>query len=144
DGYTWRRIAGNGPLPGRGTYNVVVTDAIPVELTFSAFTDDLAVGVTATYTSLVGNPNFSGYIKWTIPVMLKGEKADLSYKAIANTTCPAPGINFINAGWIWSDVDSPDSSAVPLRITCNPVPPTPPVETSLDKTADKDIVDVGD
>jgi uncharacterized repeat protein (TIGR01451 family) len=144
DGYTWRRIAGLGPLPGRETYNVVVTDSIPKELTFSAFNDNMADGIAATYTALTGNPKFSGYIKWSIPVMLTGDQEDLSYKAIANTTCPSADRNFINTGWIWSDVDSPDSSSVALKITCNPVPPTPPVETSLDKTANKTSVVVGD
>jgi uncharacterized repeat protein (TIGR01451 family) len=144
DGYTWRRIAGLGPLPGRETYNVVVTDSIPKELTFNSFTDNTAVGITATYTALAANPKFSGYIKWTIPVMLTGETGDLAYKATANTTCPSADRNFINTGWIWSDVDSPDSSSVALKITCNPVPPTPPVETSLNKTANKTSVVVGD
>jgi uncharacterized repeat protein (TIGR01451 family) len=144
DGYTWRRIAGLGPLPGRETYNVVVTDSIPKELTFNSFTDNIAVGITATYMALAANPKFSGYIKWTIPVMLTGETGDLSYKAVANTTCPNADRNFINTGWIWSDVDSPDSSSVALKITCNPVPPTAPVETSLDKTANKTSVVVGD
>ncbi len=142
DGYTWRRIAGNGPLPGRETYNVVVTDSIPIELAWSAFTDDNAVGVTATYTPLTGNPKFSGYVKWTIPAMLTGEKANLSYRTIAKAPCSEK--TFINAGWIWSDVDSPDSAAVILKLTCNPVPPTPPKETSLVKTANTASAVVGD
>jgi gliding motility-associated-like protein/uncharacterized repeat protein (TIGR01451 family) len=142
DGYTWRRVAGDGPLPGRETYNVVVTDSIPVELEWSAFIDDDAVGVKATYTPLPDHPKFSGYVKWTIPVMLTGEKANLSYRTVAKAPCSEK--SFINAGWIWSDVDSPDSSAVVLRLTCNPVPPTPPVETSLVKTANTETAEVGD
>ena len=145
DGYTWRRIAGNGPLPGRETYNVVVVDSIPIELIFKEFTDDEAVGVKATYTALTGNPRYSGIVKWVIPVMLTGEKGNISYSAIAqDPPCPAPDKNFLNAAWIYSDVDSPDSSQVPLLLTCNPVPPTFPSESSLDKTADKDNVEVGD
>ncbi|MBO9703522.1 MAG: gliding motility-associated C-terminal domain-containing protein [Sporocytophaga sp.] len=142
DGYTWRRVAGDGPLPGRETYNVVVTDSIPIELEWSAFTDDLAVDVKATYTPLPGNSKFSGYVKWTIPVMLTGEKANLSYRTIAKSPCSEK--TFINAGWIWSDVDSPDSSAVILKLTCLPVPPTPPKETSLVKTANTASAVVGD
>jgi uncharacterized repeat protein (TIGR01451 family) len=145
DGYTWRRIAGLGPLPGRETYDVVVTDSIPIELTWNGFTDNNALGVTATYTPLAANPKFSGYVKWTVPVMLVGEQGDLAYQTIAkNPPCPSADKSFINAGWIWSSVDSPDSSAVNLTVTCNPVPPTAPVETSLDKTANKTIVSVGD
>lgn len=142
DGYTWRRIAGNGPLPGRETYNVVVTDSIPIELAWSKFTDNLAVGITATYTPLSGNTKFSGYVKWSIPVMLTGEKGNLSYETITKSPCTEK--NFLNSGWIWSDVDSPDSSTVPLALTCTKIPPTAPKETSLDKTGNKTNVKIGD
>ncbi|MBY0426282.1 MAG: DUF11 domain-containing protein [Cytophagales bacterium] len=145
DGYVWRRIAGNGPLPGRETYDVVVTDSIPIQLTWNGFTNATTLGVSATYTALTGNPKFSGYVKWTVPVMLTGEKGMLSYSTIAkNPPCPSPDINFVNNGWMWSSVDSPDSSTVPLLLTCNPVPPTAPAQTSLFKTADKVSVNVGD
>ena len=142
DGYTWRRIAGNGPLPGRETYNVTVTDSIPIELSWNGFTNATTIGITATYTALTGNPKFSGYVKWTIPVMLTGDQGMLSYSTIAKTPCAEK--TFVNAGWIWSDVDSPDSSAVNLKLTCTKVPPTPPVQTSLVKTADKSSAVVGD
>lgn len=145
DGYVWRRIAGNGPLPGRETYDVVVTDSIPIQLAWNGFTNATTLGITATYTGLVANPKFSGYVKWTVPVMLTGEKGMLSYSTIAkNPPCPSADINFVNNGWIWSSVDSPDSSTVPLLLTCNPVPPTAPAQTSLFKTADKVSVNVGD
>jgi gliding motility-associated-like protein/uncharacterized repeat protein (TIGR01451 family) len=142
DGYTWRRIAGNGPLPGRETYNVTVTDSIPIQLSWNGFTNAVTIGVTATYTALTANPKFSGYVKWTIPVMLTGDIGKLTYSTIAKSPCVEK--TFINAGWIWSDVDSPDSSVVHLKLTCNPVPPTPPIQTSLVKTADKTNVVVGD
>lgn len=142
DGYTWRRIAGLGPLPGRETYNVTVTDSIPKELQWSKFTDNTAVGVTATYTPLSGHPKFSGYVKWTIPVMMVGEKGDLSFETIAKNPCTEK--NFENTGWIWSDVDSPISSTVALQLTCNPVPPPEPKETSLNKTADKTNTKTGE
>ena len=142
DGYTWRRIAGNGPLPGRETYNVTVTDSIPIQLAWNSFTNAVAVGITATYTPLTGNAKFSGYVKWTIPVMLVGQTGQLTYSTIAKSPCAEQ--TFINAGWIWSDVDSPDSSAVNLKLTCTKVPPTPPAQTSLVKTADKTSAVVGD
>lgn len=144
DGYTWRRIAGNGPLPGREAYNVEVIDTIPKNLTWNGFTDATALGVTATYTPAAAAAPYSGIVKWTIPVMLVGEVGDLAYKTIANGVCPGPDVNFVNVGWIKSQTDSPDSSKVPLRITCNPVPPTAPVETSLNKTANRSTVAVGD
>ncbi|MFN8436658.1 MAG: glycosyl hydrolase family 8 [Cytophagales bacterium] len=142
DGYTWRRIAGNGPLPGRETYNVIVTDSIPIELAWVKFTDSLAVGITATYTPLTGNSKFSGVVKWSIPVMLTGEKGDLSYTTTAKSPCSEK--TFVNTGWIRSDVDSPLSSSVDLTLTCNPVPPTALAESSLDKTANKTNASVGD
>ncbi len=145
DGYTWRRILGNGPLPGREAYNVVVYDTIPKWLTWNGFTDNIALGVTATYTAAAVGASYTGVVKWEIPTMLIGEKGDLSYQTIAkNPPCPSPDIDFVNVGWIKSLTDSPDSSQVPLTITCNPIPPLPPVETSLFKTADKKDVSIGD
>lgn len=144
DGYTWRRIAGNGPLPGRETYNVVVYDTIPKQLSWKGFTDSLALGIKATYTAS-SNPNYTGIVKWEIPIMLVGEVGDLKYQTIAkDPPCPSPDINFINVGWIKSQTDSPDSSQVNLKITCNPVPPTSPVQTSLFKTSSVPSVKVGD
>ncbi|MFN8417371.1 MAG: glycosyl hydrolase family 8 [Cytophagaceae bacterium] len=145
DGYTWRRIAGNGPLPGREAYNVIVTDTIPKDLQWNGFTDNNALGITATYTAAPGAAPYTGIVRWTIPVMLVGSVGDLAYQTIAkDPPCPAPDKDFLNVGWIQSQTDSPDSSRVNLRITCNPVPPTPPVETSLDKTASVANANIGD
>ncbi len=144
DGYTWRRIAGRGPLPGRETYNVTVFDTIPKNLTWNGFTDAVAIGVTATYTAAAPTATYSGIVKWTIPVMLVGDTGSLAYQAIATGTCPGVDVSFMNVGWIQSQTDSPDSSRVNLKVTCNPVPPTAPAETSLDKTANKTTVSIGD
>ncbi|MBX9852018.1 MAG: DUF11 domain-containing protein [Cytophagaceae bacterium] len=145
DGYTWRRIAGNGPLPGREAYNVEVIDTIPDYLTWNGFTDDNALGITATYTAAPAAAPYAGIVKWTIPVFLVGEKGNLAYRAIANNPpCPSADIVFPNIGYIKSQTDSPDSSRVNLRISCNPVPPTAPAETSLDKTANRTTATVGD
>ncbi len=145
DGYTWRRIAGNGPLPGRETYNVEVIDTIPEQLTWNGFTDNLALGVTATYTAAPGGASYTGIVRWSIPVMLVGETGDLAYQVIAkDPPCPSPDLLFPNIGYIRSETDSPDSSRVNLRITCNPVPPTAPTETSLRKTADRTVAVAGD
>ena len=145
DGYTWRRTAGTGPLPGRETYNVEVIDTIPDYLTWNGFTDNTALGITATYTAAAVAAPYSGIVKWSIPILLVGEKGDLSYQTIAkNPPCPSPDQVFPNIGYIKSQTDSPDSSRVNLKITCNPVPPTPPTETSLNKTANKTVVGIGD
>lgn len=145
DGYTWRRILGNGPLPGREAYDVIVYDTIPKELSWSGFTDDMALNVKATYTAAPANAAYTGIVKWTIPSMLVGEKGDLAYKTIAkDPPCPSPDKNFINVAWISSKTDSPDSSQVNLTITCTKVPPLAPTETSLFKTANVKNVAVGD
>src|SRR5690606_7871909 len=90
---------------------------------------------------------YSGIVTWTIPVMMVGDKGDLGYRVTAKELtppCPSPDKNFVNVAYILSPTDSPDTSKVNLKITCNPVPPTRPVETSLKKTADKTNVEVGD
>lgn len=145
DGYTWRRIAGNGPLPGREAYNVEVIDTIPDYLTWNGFTDNNALGITATYTAAPVAAPYSGVVRWIIPTMLVGETGDLAYQVIAkDPPCPSADQVFPNIGYIKSQTDSPDSSRVNLRITCNPVPPTAPTETSLNKTANRTTVSVGD
>jgi hypothetical protein len=140
DGYTWRRIAGNGPLPGRESYNVQVYDTVPKYLTWKGFTDATALGIVATYTAAASNASYSGIITWSIPVMVVGASDSLTYQAIANSSCPGADINFVNTGYISSQTDSPDSSTVQLKITCNPVPPTVLAQSSLFKTANKTTV----
>ncbi|MBO7507381.1 MAG: DUF11 domain-containing protein, partial [Paludibacteraceae bacterium] len=56
DGYTWRRIQGTGPLPGKEAYNVTVVDTIPYELEWVGWIDSTALKndagekIKATYT----------------------------------------------------------------------------------------------
>ncbi|MCU0431452.1 MAG: glycosyl hydrolase family 8 [Cytophagaceae bacterium] len=136
DGYTWRRIAGNGPLPGKEAYQVLVTDTIPLELAWDGFIDNTGICANATYTPAPTGASYTGVVRLLMPVMLTGEKDSLIYKVIAkDPPCPAPDKAFDNVAWISSQTDSPDSSRVPLLITCNPLPPPPLVETSLRKTA---------
>ncbi len=139
DGYTWRRVLGNGPLPGREITNVVVRDTIPAGLTFDRFEDDEALGVTATLI------NSGGYeiIEWTIPSMLPGAAGNLSYVATADGACPMSDLNETNYAWIYSDTDSPLSSEFDYRVTCDFVPP--PLEaTTMTKTADKANYSIGE
>lgn len=138
DGYTWRRVFGNGPLPGRETYNVVVTDTIPVALSWVGFVMDSTLGVKATYNAA------SRIVSWTIPVMLVGSTGTLSYKAKANGTCPMSDNSYINAAWISSQTDSRIGSSVGLTTTCTVLPPPPPAPTTMTKTADKATYAVGD
>ena len=154
DGYTWRRIQGTGPLPGREAYNVTICDTIPYELEWVGWVDSTALKndagekIKATYTP-AANPKSAGYtgiVKWTVPTMLVGEEDKLVYRAKARDLgCPdVEDAYYENAAWIWSDTDSPDSSKVDLMTTCAELPPVIDPQTSLFKTADKKAADIGE
>lgn len=145
DGYTWRRIQGRGPVPGREAYNVTIIDTIPYELEWvgwkdsTALKDDAGVKIQATYTP-AANPKSAGYtgiVKWTTPVMLVGEKDKLVYLTKARDLgCPdVEDTYYFNVAWISSSTDSPDSSRVELMTSCAELPPQVDPQESLFKTA---------
>ncbi|MBP5582873.1 MAG: DUF11 domain-containing protein, partial [Bacteroidales bacterium] len=146
DGYTWRRIQGRGPLPGKEAYHVTIVDTIPKELRFDSWVTKKTLGIEATYTAAPANTPYSGIVKWTIPEMLVGEKGKLAYTCVANDIgCPnASDVQYINAAWIYSDTDSPDSSSVELTTTCSDLPPYIEPQNSLFKTASQETASIGD
>jgi len=146
DGFTWRRIQGRGPLPGKEAYNVVIVDTIPLELEWAGFEDDNGLGATATYKPAPANSKFTGIVELIIPIMLVGEKDELVYNAKAKDIgCPAAAdVYFENAAWIYSDTDSKDSSKVDLMITCTELPPFFEPQESLFKTANATTAKTGD
>lgn len=146
DGYTWRRIQGRGPLPGKEAYHVTIVDTIPKELRFDAWVTKKTLGIEATYTAAPANAPYSGIVKWTIPEMLVGESGKLVYSCVANDIgCPtAEDAHYINAAWIYSDTDSPDSSSVELTTTCSDLPPYIEPQNSLFKTASQETASIGD
>ncbi|MBP5455535.1 MAG: DUF11 domain-containing protein, partial [Paludibacteraceae bacterium] len=154
DGYTWRRIQGTGPLPGREAYNVTISDTIPYELEWLGWVDSLALKddagnkIKAKYTpcSSPKEKGYSGVVSWTIPVMLVGEEDKLVYKCKARDLgCPdVEDTYYKNVAWIWSDTDSPDSSQVDLMTTCAELPPVIEPQTSLFKRANKKQAEVGE
>lgn len=146
DGYTWRRIQGSGPLPGKEAYNVTIVDTIPKELSFDAFVTNKALGIEATYTAAPTGSSYSGIVKWTIPEMLVGESGKLVYTCVANDIgCPsADDAYYVNAAWIYSDTDSPDSASVELMTTCAELPPFIEPQDALFKSASAETVSVGD
>jgi gliding motility-associated-like protein/uncharacterized repeat protein (TIGR01451 family) len=148
DGYTWRRILGTGPLPGKEAENVTVIDTIPYELQFVQFIDSLGLKVPATYTA-AANPKSAGYtgiVKWTIPSMLVGEKDKLIYTCKARDLgCPdAVDTYYKNVAWISSKTDSPDSSQVDLMTSCSELPPVIDPQNCLTKIANVKGANVGD
>lgn len=153
DGYTWRRILGTAPRPGREAYDVTIVDTIPYELEFFAWIDSTALKdeqenrIKATYTPApAGCKDYSGIVKWTTPVMLVGEKDKLVYSCVARDMgCPdAEDVYYSNVAWISSRTDSPDSSRVDLRTTCSEIPPVGEAQESLFKSADKKSADQGE
>ena len=138
DGYTWRRILGNGPMPGREMYNVVVTDTLPKGLSWVGFTEATTLGVTATYNTA------NRVITWEIPVMLINDSGQIAYKAKALGTCPKADTVVHNYGWIYSSTDSPISSEASVTVTCTALPPLAPPGTSMTKTANKSSYATGD
>ncbi|MEE3485485.1 MAG: glycosyl hydrolase family 8, partial [Bacteroidales bacterium] len=153
DGYTWRRILGRAPLPGRECMNVQVVDTIPYELEFHHWVDSTALKndkgekIKATYTPApAGTKAYSGIIKWSVPSMLVGEKDKLVYVCVArNMGCPdVDDVYYSNVAWISSETDSPDSSRVDLVTTCREIPPVGDEQESLFKSADKKAADQGE
>ncbi|MBO5798998.1 MAG: T9SS type B sorting domain-containing protein, partial [Paludibacteraceae bacterium] len=154
DGYTWRRIIGRGPLPGREAYDVTIVDTIPYELEWvgwkdsTALKDDNGEKIQATYTP-AADPKSAGYtgiVKWYKPTMLVGEEDKLVYMCKARDLgCPdAEDAYYMNVAWISSKTDSPDSSRVELMTTCAELPPQIEPQDALFKSADRKAAEVGD
>lgn len=152
DGYTWRRVQGEGPLPGREAYDVTILDTIPDELEFfmwvdsTALKDDKEQRIKAQFISPAESGTKSGVIKWTTPVMMVGEKDKLVYICRARDIgCPSSDDKqYKNVAWISSKTDSPDSSQVELTTTCTEIPPVIDPQTSLFKSSDKSRAEVGE
>lgn len=137
DGYVWRRILGNGPVPGRELMNVCVRDTLPEGLEWQGFSDKTALGVEAEY-----NPA-TREISWCVPGMLPGASGTLSYAAIAKTDC-SEDIDITSSAWISSDSDSPIDSAVNVLITCDAIPVKVISGSTLYKYVDKENVTLDD
>ncbi|NLD92843.1 MAG: DUF11 domain-containing protein [Fibrobacter sp.] len=136
DGYTWRRVAGNGPLPGRDVANVVIKDTIPDGLVFSRFTGDAPLGVSAKIDGQV--------ITWTIPKMQIKEKGSLKYVVTAAGNCPMQNKSIVARSWLSADKESAISDSTIITVTCDSVPPPPPEPTTMYKLSDKPVYRQGD
>jgi uncharacterized repeat protein (TIGR01451 family) len=136
DGYTWRRVLGNGPVPGRDVENVIITDTIPAGLTFSRFIGKSPLGVAP---AVNGN-----IVTWTIPKMQVKQKDSIQYIATASGSCPMQKKNIMTRAWASADKESATSDSVAITVTCDSVPPPPPSSTTMYKRTDKSIYKVGD
>jgi uncharacterized repeat protein (TIGR01451 family) len=119
DGYTWRRVAGNGPMPGRETNNVVIRDTIPEGFTFVAFTGDNPLNVAPTISANV--------ITWTVPKMQIREGGIIKFTAKADGSCPGTADReAVNRAWISADKESPFADSSIITVSCDTVVKPPP------------------
>jgi gliding motility-associated-like protein/uncharacterized repeat protein (TIGR01451 family) len=133
DGYVWRRVLGNGPIPGRDIPDVVVTDTLPAGVKLKNFIRQTALGITAT-TSTLGDGRT--VIKWSIPRMQVNQKDSLVYTATIAGTCPGADKLVINKAWIEGSSESAIYEADTVTVTCNAVTICPD-PTTLTKSSDK-------
>jgi uncharacterized repeat protein (TIGR01451 family) len=118
DGYTWRRVAGNGPMPGREANNVVIRDTIPTGFTFDKFTGTSPLGIA---------PKIDGrIISWSIPRLQIQQGGTIKYTVKADGTCPeTQDRNTISRAWISADKESPYADSAIVTISCDTVVPPP-------------------
>lgn len=147
DGYTWRRILGNGPLPGRDVYNVVVRDTLPVGMEFVEFVGACPLadygGSWRTFKSSDGRD----VVEWTIDRMMINQVGDVVYNANvtfpSGKSCQTADEKIENKAWIWGDKESAIYDTANIVVTCSKVP-DPIIPTTMTKDADKDNYEVGD
>jgi len=142
DGYTWRRILGNGPLPGRDVSNVVVTDVLPVGFIFGGFIDASGVNVGNTISVLGQNVTYTAAtrtISWSIPKLQVKQKGTIKYIATAgfsSGTCSRADELQTNTASIVGTNETAVTDTANVTVTCTEVI-LPPAPSSMTKTANK-------
>ncbi|MBN1758979.1 MAG: hypothetical protein JW863_11705 [Chitinispirillaceae bacterium] len=147
DGYTWRRVAGNGPMPGREVNNVVIRDTIPEGFSFITLSEVKFNGTDElpTQPSVTGNR----IITWMIPKMQIQEDGRIKFLAKADGSCPGtPDRVTVNRVWISADKESSFADSTEITISCDTVIQPPPpdhidiiIDTLvIDSTNDNDFV----
>jgi len=111
DGYTWRRVAGNGPMPGRDANNVTIVDTIPAGLTFKSFVVDTALGVKATVSGNI--------ITWTKTKMQVKDSGTIVYTATAGSSCPLKSRKVVNRSWISASSETPVADSAIVTLSCD-------------------------
>ena len=115
DGYTWRRVFGNGPISARDISNVVITDTLPAGFTFKSFVRQNPLGINATSTSLPGGKTL---VKWSISKLIGNLKDSIVYTATVNAICPAVNEQLISNAAISGDEDSRAVSSTIVTLNC--------------------------
>ncbi|MFL5731142.1 MAG: glycosyl hydrolase family 8, partial [Cytophagaceae bacterium] len=133
DGYTWRRIYGNGPVSGRELNNVVVTDALPSNVTFAGFVAGHPAGTVS-----------GGSITWpTVPILKINDSLVYQFNVTVNGTCPTADFAVSNTATAKATNESPVASTATLTGTCSVIPTPPPVTASMAKLANAASYSVG-
>ena len=147
DGYTWRRILGNGPMPGRDVYNVVVRDTLPKGLKFEEFVNSCPLEEYGASWRTFQTSEGLDVVEWTIDRMMIKQKGSIVYNATvtfpSGNDCETPDEIVENKAYIWGDKESAIWDTAHITVTCAKVP-DPIIPTTLTKTADKEIYSVGD
>jgi len=144
DGYTWRRVFGNGPVPGREVNNVIIRDTIPAGVTFQNFLTPYPFGIEPK-TSTAANGRT--VVTWEIDKLLVGQSGKIQYVVRAETPASFPtatSSRVTSRAWASADKESPTSATALLVITSDSLPPPPPEATTLYKTANKETYEAGD
>jgi uncharacterized repeat protein (TIGR01451 family) len=127
DGYTWRRVAGNGPLPGRDVNNIIIMDTIPAGLTLNAQTVTTPPGFTPTISGNV--------ITWTKPKMQVKDSGTITFTAVASSSCPLRTKRIVNRSWITGLNESPVADSSVMTLSCDTaIKLTPSYLTLFDPT----------
>ncbi|MBQ9100975.1 MAG: hypothetical protein IJY54_06320, partial [Paludibacteraceae bacterium] len=147
DGYTWRRVLGNGPKPGRDVYNVVIRDTLPKGMEFVEFVNECPLEEFGGSWTTEKTADGLDVIVWTIDRLMIEQKGSIIYKANitfpSGNTCETADEEIINKAWIWGDKESAINDTASITVTCAKVP-KPIIPTTLKKTADKESYEVGE
>lgn len=147
DGYVWRRILGNGPMPGRDVENVVIRDTLPKGLKFETFVGDCPLEDKGATLKTAKTSDGRDIIIWSIPKLQVKQKGIIAYTATASfpsgKSCTTDDEDIDNIAWIMGDQNSPIGDTATVTVTCGKVPII--IEpTTMVKTADKELYAVGD
>ena len=147
DGYTWRRVLGNGPKPGRDVYNVVLRDTLPKGMEFVEFVGACPLEEFGGSWKTEKTSDGRDVVVWTINRMMIEQKGTITYNANitfpSGAECKTDDEDIINKAWIWGDKESKIFGADTITVTCAKVP-DPIIPSTLVKTVDKEKVNVDD
>jgi uncharacterized repeat protein (TIGR01451 family) len=111
DGYTWRRVFGNGPMPGREVDNVHVIDSLPTYINFGG-----VISAPAGSTLTQAGKSFD----WSVGNMQINQCGEIKYWArVLDPGCPgAGGTVETNIAYVKADKEAPVSDSAAVIINC--------------------------